>query len=114
MTTYGFVMDVLGTIAESEVPFVVVNDTQENGEGRLERNYSGFKNMTLVIPPRTNKGYGVFHTKLWMIRFTSFLRIVICTGNQHAEDWVVWQNAYWYQDFPLKGMKISDYDNEMV
>jgi hypothetical protein len=27
MTTYGFIMDVLGTIAESGVPFVLVNDS---------------------------------------------------------------------------------------
>ena len=28
----------------------------------------------------------------------------------YVEDWIVWLNAYWYQDFPLqKGMKLSDY-----
>lgn len=68
--------------------------------------------MSLVIPPRANKGYGVFHTKLWLIKFDTFLRVVICTGNQHAEDWIVWLNAFWYQDFPLKGMKLSDYDEK--
>lgn len=39
--------------------------------------------MSLVTPPRNNKGYGVFHTKLWLIKFQTFLRVVICTGNQH-------------------------------
>lgn len=112
MTTYGFVMDVLGTIAESGVPFVLVNDSSENGSGRVERNCAGYKNMSLVFPPRTKKGYGVFHTKLWLIKFPTFLRVVIGTGNQHAEDWLVWLNAYWYQDFSLKGMKISDYEEK--
>jgi len=58
--------------------------------------------MTLVLPPRKNKGYGVFHSKVWLIKFDSFLRVVIGTGNQHINDWMVWLNAYWYQDFPLK------------
>jgi tyrosyl-DNA phosphodiesterase-1 len=89
----------------------VVNDaSSENGPGRIERNCSGFKNMSLVIPPRTRKGYGVFHTKLWLIKFPSFLRVVIGTGNQHAEDWLIWLNSYWYQDFYLKGIKLSDYE----
>jgi len=39
MTTYGYVMDVLGVVAESGVPFVIVNDSQEKGEGRVEINF---------------------------------------------------------------------------
>lgn len=84
MTSYGYVMEVLEPIAESGVPFILVNDSSENGSGRVERNYAGYKNMSLVIPPRTIKGYGVFHTKLWLIRFQTFLRVVVCTANQHA------------------------------
>lgn len=53
--------------------------------------------------------YGVFHTKLWLIKFKTFLRVVICTGNQHIMDWAVWENAYWYQDFPIKNIsQLSD------
>jgi hypothetical protein len=55
--------------------------------------------MTLIVPPRKNKGYGVFHMKIWIIKFNTFLRIVIGTGNQHVNDWVVWLNGYWYKDF---------------
>jgi tyrosyl-DNA phosphodiesterase 1 len=71
------------------------------------RGYEGFKNMTLIVPPRTIKGYGVFHTKMWLIRFSTFLRIVICTANQHAQDWIVWLNAFWYKDFPIKGQTLA-------
>jgi hypothetical protein len=46
-------------------------------------------------------GYGVFHTKLWLIKFATFLRVVVCTGNHHLADWAIWQNAYWYHDCPL-------------
>ncbi len=52
--------------------------------------------------------YGVFHTKLWLVKFKHFLRVVICTGNQHLMDWAVWENAYWYQDFPIKTISHAD------
>ena len=61
------------------------------------------KNLTVILKAK-KKGihqYGVFHTKLWLIKFKTFLRVVICTSNQHVMDWAVWLNSYWYQDFPL-------------
>jgi tyrosyl-DNA phosphodiesterase-1 len=57
--------------------------------------------MTVVSPPKHQQGYGVFHTKLWLIKFKTFLRVVVCTGNNHLYDWTIWQNAYWYHDCPL-------------
>jgi tyrosyl-DNA phosphodiesterase-1 len=68
--------------------------------------------MTLIVPPRSNKGYGVFHSKIWLIKFDTFIRVVIGTGNQHVNDWIVWLNAYWYQDFSLKGTRICDFENQ--
>lgn len=69
--------------------------------------------MSLIKPPRLQKGYGVFHTKIWLIRFDSFLRIVIGTGNQHVQDWIIWLNAYWYKDFPIKGgMTLNSLQNK--
>jgi hypothetical protein len=67
--------------------------------------------MVLITPPRTHKGYGVFHSKLWLIRFSTFLRVVIGTGNQHTNDWIVWLNSFWYQDFSLIGTRFCDYDD---
>jgi hypothetical protein len=58
--------------------------------------------MHVISPPKKAGGYGVFHTKLWLIKFHTFLRVVICTSNQHINDWTIWQNAFWYQDFYLK------------
>ena len=74
---------------------------EELPEGKIQRNYCGIKNMHVISPPKEGKGYGVFHTKLWLIKFKDFLRVVVCTGNNHASDWAIWQNAYWFQDFPL-------------
>jgi len=71
--------------------------------GGVQKNYQGIKNMTVISPPKQNQGnYGVFHTKLWLIKFKTFLRIVVCTSNNHIYDWSVWQNAFWFHDCPIQ------------
>lgn len=67
-----------------------------------KENYAGYSNWTVVRPVERKGGYGVFHTKLWLIKFEKFLRVVVSTGNLHLGDWAVWANAYWYQDFQNK------------
>jgi len=105
ITTYGFETEVFEPIVSTGVPFFVFNRDGEGREGKILRNYSGYANMTVVSPPKHQQGYGVFHTKLWLIKFKTFLRVVVCTSNNHLYDWTIWQNAYWYHDCPLKDMR---------
>jgi len=35
-----------------------------------------------------------------LIKFKTFLRVVVGTGNLHLADWAVWANAFWWRDFP--------------
>ncbi len=58
-------------------------------------------------PYREIKTRGVFHCKLWLIKFEDKLRVVVGSGNQHVGDWAVWMNAFWYQDFG-KGKQSSE------
>lgn len=102
ISTFGFEMETFLPIAKSGKQLLVVNMQRENPEGAVDHNYSGFENMKVISPPKRKKGYGVFHTKLWLIKFGTFLRVVVGTGNNHVNDWTVWQNAYWFNDFPLK------------
>lgn len=39
------------------------------------------------------------HSKLWLIKFEKFLRVVVGTGNLHLGDWTTWANAFWWKDF---------------
>lgn len=82
-------------------------------EGEVIKEYEGFKNMTVISPPKRNTGYGVFHTKLWLIKFKKFLRVVVSTSNNHVLDWSIWQNSYWYHDCPLLGEENSKKGKEI-
>lgn len=99
-------MEVFEPIIKCGVPLYVFNREEgENKEGKVTKCYEGFNNMTVISPPKLNSGYGVFHPKLWLIKFKNFLRVVVCTGNNHLYDWAIWQNAYWFHDCPLKTLK---------
>lgn len=41
-----------------------------------------------------------------------FLRVVVCTSNQHTMDWAVWQNAFWFQDFQLRKKENNEKNNK--
>ena len=101
LTTYGFEMQVLEPVLNTGFPLFVVN-RDETPKGSVNRNYYGFKNFTHISPPKTMSGYGVYHIKLWLIKFKHFLRVVVCTSNQHLMDWAMWQNSYWFHDCPLQ------------
>jgi tyrosyl-DNA phosphodiesterase-1 len=65
-------------------------------------NYLGYSNITLIHPLKdfSSAFWGSFHPKLWLIKFPSFLRIVIGTGNMQISHWTNWSNCFWFRDFP--------------
>ena len=115
MSTFGFESELLEPIANIGCPFILSND--RSGEEATQRKYNGYPNWTVVFPVKKTKGYSVYHSKLWLIKFKTFLRVVVGTGNLHLADWAVWANAFWWKDFPPidkkkqqeeKGKKPSD------
>jgi tyrosyl-DNA phosphodiesterase-1 len=38
---------------------------------------------------------GAFHPKLWLLKFDSFLRIVISSANLTLKDFSHWSNGFW-------------------
>lgn len=70
------------------------------------RRHLGYDNFTLIYPPK-NEGMGIagtgcFHSKLFLLKFPTFLRIVIGTGNLRLLHWTNWSNLLWFRDFPKK------------
>ena len=57
--------------------------------------------MTVIKPKIKKSGYSVFHSKLWLLKFKKFLRVIVSTGNNHVGDWAIWMNCFWYKDFRL-------------
>jgi tyrosyl-DNA phosphodiesterase-1 len=42
-----------------------------------------------------------FHPKLILIRFPTFLRVVVGSGNLLEQDWIVWENVFLLKDYPM-------------
>lgn len=95
----------LAGIAGIGCNMVVANDSN-NPTLTYNFKYSGFDNWTVVNLPK--KRSGVFHTKIWLVKFESFLRVIVSTGNLHTFDWSIWSNAIWYQDFQMKTLEEMD------
>jgi hypothetical protein len=45
--------------------------------------------------------WGKFHSKLIILKFKDFLRVIIPTANLTNGDWYYWGQLIWFQDFPL-------------
>ena len=53
-----------------------------------------------VILPDLKKQFSVFHPKVLLIKFNTFLRVVITTANMIEKDWEQLGQIIWFQDFP--------------
>jgi len=45
--------------------------------------------------------WGKFHSKLILLKFPTFLRIIVPSANLTECDWYYWGQIIWFQDFPL-------------
>jgi hypothetical protein len=55
---------------------------------------------TQIIVPRMGGPFGVFHSKLMVLDFGTFVRVVIPSTNMGARDWEYVENTVFAQDFP--------------
>ena len=62
--------------------------------------------MRLVLPDLRQQ-YCVFHPKVILIKFESFLRVVITTSNLLERDWEQLGQLVWFQDFPYTAEPIK-------
>jgi hypothetical protein len=48
-----------------------------------------------------------FHPKLFIFKYEKSIRVIIGSGNLFNEDWKLWNNIFWYKDFPFSKKKSS-------
>jgi len=55
---------------------VLADDWSDIKEPRIEKNYQGCPNFTLIRSPKDpgRKFTGAFHPKIWLLKFPKFLR----------------------------------------
>ena len=45
-----------------------------------------------------------------LMKFPSFLRVVVSSANLSVADWVYWSQCVWFKDFKLKSSLPLDYE----
>ena len=62
-----------------------------------------YGNYIKFIFPKISQAlrWGKFHSKLMILKFPKFLRIIIPSANLTDGDWYYWGQIIWFQDFPL-------------
>ena len=107
---FGYDDKIIRPVVESNVPLLIFKDGGEFSKEFQTENIS--KTFKIICPPKTfqvqnpkNKKnidiHGAFHSKLYLIKFKEFLRVVIGSANLFENDWDNWNNILWLQDFSL-------------
>ena len=84
-----------------KLPTIIIRHEQNNYKyNRMDENGQYIK---FIFPKiEYTLKWGCFHSKLMLLKFPNFLRIVVPTANLTNCDWYFWGQIIWFQDFPLK------------
>jgi tyrosyl-DNA phosphodiesterase-1 len=67
------------------------------------------KNITYIHPEMDiSQDWGCFHSKMILLKFENFIRLIIPTANLSRFDWYTLGQLVWFQDFYLKKENSSD------
>lgn len=106
--TFLYSPEILDQYVPKEAKCIVVADCQKETLSTTMEVATGQPNLKIVYPRRTFGGNNPasFHPKLFILKFKSFLRIVIGSANLLNCDWYRYANIFWRKDFPLaQGLK---------
>ena len=106
LTSFGYNIDLIKPLLIAGVKVTLACEYSDNHEIGIEHNYKGYFNLTLVRPykDKSRPGSGVFHPKLYILKFPDLLRVVIGSGNLGIPHWTDYSNCLWFRDFPLKSL----------
>jgi tyrosyl-DNA phosphodiesterase-1 len=95
-----------------KLPTIIIRHQENNHKyNRMEENGEYIKFIYPKIEYTLK--WGCFHSKLILLKFPSFLRIIVPTANLTNCDWYFWGQIIWFQDFPLKDEKKTfNYEEE--
>jgi len=107
MTCCGFHLEQLLPILDQGTRLTLADNWKNTAESKIKKSFCGRPNFTYILPPKDPaKSYGgTFHPKLWLLKFPTFLRVVISSANLTTWDWSIWSNCIWFKDFPKKTPK---------
>lgn len=103
LLTFAVSRELLQPLLEKGFPVILASDCSMNIEDAILQVDAEFPNFIKFFPRKKFFAYSSssFHPKLMLIKFKSFLRVVIGSGNLLEQDWIVWENAFVTRDYPL-------------
>ena len=86
-------------INQFKMPSIIVRH-QENQKFNAMDEYGNYIKFVFPKISQTLR-WGKFHSKLMILKFPNFLRIIIPSANLTDGDWYYWGQIIWFQDFFL-------------
>ena len=102
--TFSLSRELLQPLIKAKIPVVVASDCSSNIEEPILQTSKSNPNYLVYFPRKKVMSYccSSFHPKLILIKFSSFLRVVIGSGNLLEQDWIVWENIFMMKDYPFR------------
>lgn len=103
LLTFAVSRELLRPIIAAKVPVVVASDCSTNIDCAYVESDEQWPNLLKFYPKKQFFPHhsAAFHPKLALIKFPTFLRVVVGSGNLLEQDWLVWENAFICRDYPL-------------
>ena len=99
--TFMYSESILKSVVPKSVKLIIISDSQKNSsQTRIE--YAS-KQLLKIYPCRffEERIVSSFHPKLFIIKFSSFIRVIIGTGNFLLDDWELYSNLFWAKDYSI-------------
>ena len=97
-------------INQFKMPSIIVRH-QENQKFNAMDEYGNYIKFIFPKISQTLK-WGKFHSKLIILKFPNFLRIIVPSANLTDGDWYYWGQIIWFQDFPLINKDLKEKDTQ--
>lgn len=86
-------------INQFKMPSIIIRHEENQKYNAMDE----YGNYIKFIFPKISQAlrWGKFHSKLIILKFPKFLRIIVPSANLTDGDWYYWGQIIWFQDFPL-------------
>ena len=86
-------------INQFKMPSIIIRHEENQKYNAMDE----YGNYIKFIFPKISQAlrWGKFHSKLIILKFPNFLRIIVPSANLTDGDWYYWGQIIWFQDFPL-------------
>ena len=100
----------LMNIQNPNANLLIVIDEKQTSHFKVKKHPLLGESALVIFPPKAaGLFYGVFHPKLIILKFETFLRVIISSANITSLDWDVLAQVIWFQDFPkIDSKKLQD------